>query len=66
MNTRNEDQKIQDIINQMPPPEIVMAANSVYAWFAERNVQYWCLGGCASRTYYEERETIRHSLARDA
>lgn len=37
----------------MPPKEVIEAAERVGQWFAERNVTDWCLGPCASRAELE-------------
>jgi hypothetical protein len=38
---------------EMPPKEVIEAAELVGRWFAERNVTDWCLGPCASRAELE-------------
>lgn len=34
---------------EMPPREIIEAERKVSAWFAERNIREWQLGGSKSR-----------------
>lgn len=34
----------------MPPSEIIEAAEKLSAWFAQRNITEWKLAGCQSRT----------------
>ena len=62
----NEEQRMQHFLNEIPPPKITKAAMDVYVWFATRGVQYWCLGGCASRKYFDEREQILNILQRES
>ncbi|NMF98435.1 hypothetical protein GPA27_13675 [Aromatoleum toluolicum] len=38
---------------EMPPKEVIEAAEVVGRWFAERNMTDWCLGPCASRAELE-------------
>jgi len=34
---------------EMPPIEVILAAQAVHQWFAEHNISEWELGGCRSR-----------------
>lgn len=40
--------------DDIPPADIIEASDKVARWFAERNIEYWVLGECASRTFYED------------
>lgn len=42
-----EKQRMAD--RDMPPPEIVEAAEKIGRWFAERNITDWELGPCRAR-----------------
>ena len=39
--------------HEMPPDEIVQATETIGRWFAERNIDNWKIGSCASRTRFE-------------
>lgn len=47
---------------ELPPLEVVAAAELVGRYFAERNVKHWQLGPCASRAAHDELVEALRSL----